>query len=176
MATFDAALPFVLDNEGFYSNDPGDSGGETWRGISRNNFPNWDGWAIVDAHRNDPDFPECLKDIPVLADKVSKFYLTNFWNPIQGNKIQSQPVATRVLDAAVNDGVSEGVRQIQRAAKVMDDGRVGPQTIGAINACTPDYLLARFRAQRAIFYSQVFGRNPQRYARFLTSWQTRATA
>jgi lysozyme family protein len=39
-------IEFTLRNEGYYVNDKDDSGGETYRGISRVNFPKWAGWAI----------------------------------------------------------------------------------------------------------------------------------
>ncbi len=49
MAKFIDAYKKVLNNEGIYSNDPDDAGGETYKGISRKANPNWDGWISIDA-------------------------------------------------------------------------------------------------------------------------------
>ena len=39
MADFTKYLPKLLQYEGVYSNNPKDSGGETYKGVSRVNFP-----------------------------------------------------------------------------------------------------------------------------------------
>lgn len=41
MAEFNIAFQKTLTHEGGYVNDPEDSGGETYKGISRNNHKNW---------------------------------------------------------------------------------------------------------------------------------------
>jgi lysozyme family protein len=173
MANFQTALHFVLQNEGGWSDAEGDSGGETWCGISRNNFPNWPGWPIIDAAKADRDFPHCLWAIAPLQKKVDDFYTTTFWQPIQGDRITNQDVATRLMDACVNCGLHEGVVLMQRALKIPEDGILGPETLSHINEVNP---LSAFRAERAIFYAEVYGRNPSRYAPFLSSWMHRATA
>ncbi len=45
---FQKALAHTLEFEGGYANDPADSGGETFRGISRRNWPQWEGWPLID--------------------------------------------------------------------------------------------------------------------------------
>jgi len=77
MAELMKAMPALLRNEGGYSNVEGDTGGETYRGISRNNFPNWKGWAIVDRFKP-------LKDEQIISDDqldilIHIFYNENFW-------------------------------------------------------------------------------------------------
>ncbi len=46
--SFAEALKHTLEFEGGYANDPADRGGETFRGISRKNWPRWSGWDLID--------------------------------------------------------------------------------------------------------------------------------
>ena len=40
-----------MEHEGGYVDDRDDRGGETYRGISRNNFPDWKGWKKIDGFK-----------------------------------------------------------------------------------------------------------------------------
>ena len=44
-------INMILREESGYANVSGDLGGETYRGITRKNFPKWDGWKIVDENK-----------------------------------------------------------------------------------------------------------------------------
>lgn len=178
MADFSKALPVVLNNEGWYSCVAGDTGGETWCGISRNNFPSWPGWQIVDAHRGDPDFPHCLRAIPELATLVASFYRNAFWIKLGAGVLTDQGVATQWLDASVNLGIREGTTILQRAINstggdVGVDGIPGPQTLGGANTVDPVRLLAAFRAERVRVYRMIVAAHPGD-AQFLDGWIARA--
>ena len=41
-------LNLIYKSEGGYANMEGDSGGETYKGISRKWFPKWEGLKIID--------------------------------------------------------------------------------------------------------------------------------
>lgn len=47
MANFKEAINKTLKFEGGYVNDPDDSGGETFLGISRVNNKSWKGWKLL---------------------------------------------------------------------------------------------------------------------------------
>lgn len=47
MADFKIAFDITNKTEAGYANNPDDSGGETYAGISRNNWPYWEGWKNV---------------------------------------------------------------------------------------------------------------------------------
>lgn len=174
MADFQKALAFVLINEGGYSDDPGDSGGETYCGISRNNFPAWPGWPRIDSAKADRDFPGCLNTDTVLPGLVADFYRLNFWAPISGDSIGDQDLATRLLDACVNNGLREGVTLLQRALKVTADGKFGPHTVQALAAANPVVALRDFRAWRQWFYAKDYARDPSRLDPFLYGWMLRS--
>ena len=57
MADFKKALTETLRHEGGYVNDPKDPGGETYKGISRKNHPDWEGWNIIDEKKILSSFP-----------------------------------------------------------------------------------------------------------------------
>jgi hypothetical protein len=86
MADFNLFWPILHKNEGYYSNDPLDSGGETWEGISRKNNPSWSGWPIIDSYKVLSSFPEILKQDIILQSKVIQFYKSSEWDPIKDRK------------------------------------------------------------------------------------------
>lgn len=172
MADFLAAFPLIAKNEGGYANVAGDTGGETYAGITRKNFPTWGGWSIVDAHQP-------LKNNQVIpgdemAGLVQSFYKQNFWDNISLDEIDSQQVANFTFDWHVNSGVS-AVKGLQTAAGVTADGKIGPKSIAAVNACDEDELMTKLIAARIAFYNAIVARNPSQ-EKFLKGWINRANS
>jgi len=132
---FLAAFFKTMKIEGHYSNDKGDPGGETYRGVSRVYWPHWAGWRFVDS----------LNFSPELDGLVEDFYLINFWNRIQGDKIAgiSTEIADEVFDTAVNRDVPPAVSILQDALSLLNnnariypdlliDGLVGWKTLESL--------------------------------------------
>jgi len=128
--------------EGHYSDNSADPGGETFMGISRNWYPSWEGWAIIDRYgpKNMPD-----NTLDSLHVAVKQFYLINFWDRIQGDKIAklSVDVAIKMFDTAVNLGVSRAVTFLQEALNLLNinkrlyaeltvDGKLGARTMDTL--------------------------------------------
>lgn len=121
----------ILSHEGGYVNDPRDPGGETQWGISKRTYP--------------------TVNIKTLTrDQAIALYKRDFWD---ASKSASLPpsVGFQLLDAAVNSGIGQATRWLQRAARVADDGRIGPATLDAIKAADPNDLVLRFLAERLEF-------------------------
>lgn len=135
MSQFDSLIGRVLSHEGGYSNDPKDPGGETQWGISKRSYPNVDIRSLK-------------------REQAIELYRRDFWQRVQGDKLPSS-VAFQVLDAAVNHGIGNAVRWLQRAAGVADDGVIGPRTIAAITAASPADLVLLFNAERLDFYAKL---------------------
>ena len=81
---FEEAFPEMIKHEGGYANVVGDSGGETYKGVSRNNFPNWEGWKIIDELKNKgiktaSRINSALANDDIMLDMVKRFYFINFW-------------------------------------------------------------------------------------------------
>lgn len=167
MADFSRAQPYILKGEGGYVDDPHDSGGETYRGITRKNFPNWNGWDTVDAYK--PLNRGEIINSHILDSSVNEFYKVHFWDNMRGDGIDSQKVANYLYDWYVNAG-RNAIKELQRVLKVEVDGICGPGTLKAINAAD-DTLLMRLHNARVDFYERIAtGKN----AKFLKGWLNRA--
>src|SRR5574342_223573 len=114
MAAFRQAMQHLIAEEGGYANHPADRGGETWRGIARRRWPNWDGWRIVDARRAEPGFPGILAGDVRLEAMVADFYHGEFWrSEYQG--LPTQELANKLFSLAVLAGEGIAMRCLQRA-------------------------------------------------------------
>jgi len=154
MANFEPAIAQVLQHEGGYVDHPNDPGGETNFGISRRSYPGTD-----IAHLT-------LQD-------ASEIYRDDFWQPIRGEDIRSQDVATNLLDFAVNSGVSRAVKTVQRLVGVAQDGQIGPRTLAAINGQDGLNLNLRLCLDRVQFYTELAARRAE-FRGFLVGWVRRA--
>lgn len=134
MANFGISFDKTMGHEGFYSNDPTDAGGETYRGISRKFHPAWDGWEIIDIQK--PDIIHADLD-----PHVRQFYRDHYWNP---NKLTNftQEISNEIFDSGVNMGIGRVAKYFQEAlnylnrnqvvfADLLVDGDIGNKTISA---------------------------------------------
>lgn len=140
MANFLAAHRLVMVNEGGWNITKGDKGGETYKGISRVNFPTWSGWLIVDDYKGKypTSFKTFLEQDQILQGKVLNFYRTNFWNIIQGDQIVNQNTADSIYDSAVNMGVRAAIKLTQDTLfngtlNGIQYGTMDQKTIDALN-------------------------------------------
>lgn len=182
MASFDIAHKRTALNEGLYANDPHDTGGETWAGISRKNWPNWKGWSVIDAIKRDhgksaPIINKYAGSNTNLWALVSEFYKTNFWLPLSLDYINDQQLANNVYDFGVNAGISAAAKRLQMAANavcgnVTVDGDIGSQTLGAVNKLNGQSVYDAFNLLRKLFYDQIIKKNPTQ-AKFRASWYSR---
>jgi lysozyme family protein len=171
MASFDKSFAKLDALEGGYSNLKADKGGETYRGIARNFWPNWAGWAIVDRYRSAANFPACLNDDAGLGFLVYKFYRETFW---LYDGVIVQELADKIFQTAVNGGPPEAHMLLQRALGVYVDGQFGPKTLAALNAANPTNLLKELGVRQAVFYAKVYAKNTAAYEQFLLGWMRRA--
>ena len=168
MAEFKDALSYVLIEEGGYvpaELDP--NGGETYRGISRNNFPNWDGWHDIDALQ--PIERGEILDSIIVASKVNTFYKANFWNRLLGDMITEQSVATYLYDWFVNSG-GNAIKELQKALGLTVDGGFGKDCLAAVNGFEGDLLQVIHNARIAYYERIGTGKN----AVFINGWLNRA--
>lgn len=164
-------IPFTLQYEGGYANVSGDKGGETYRGITRKNWPNWSGWATVDRVR-----PKHNQIIPELESAVKAFYFTNYFKSKGFDKINSVKVAAALFDFAVHGGYScKKLQQILNSkfnAGLTIDGGMGASTITAINKANADQLAALIMAWRENHLTAIVDKDPTQQ-KFYNGWMNR---
>jgi lysozyme family protein len=138
--TFDEAIERVLAAEGGYTNDPGDPGGETQWGISKRSYP----------------------DVNILAltrEEAKNIYKRDFWEPVaaffDASGFDASAMVFQMLDAAVNHGMDNAIRFLQRALGVVDDGHFGPVSRAAITLIPLADLHLLFIAERIEFFVRL---------------------
>ena len=115
-------------------NDKDDTGGETYRGVSRNNWPRWRGWALIDSAKKTAVFPTNLDKNVALQDLTMTFYRDNFWDKIGGDFIASQTIADMLVDAAVNEGIKPAVRRAQKIVHIAQTGEFSNELKTKLNS------------------------------------------
>jgi hypothetical protein len=191
MIEFEIAYKITEGNEGGYVLEDGDTGGETYCGISRVNNPTWIGWQIVDAKK--PLKKGQIINDSVLHGLVKSFYKKNYWLPLSPDKLGSQDLANQAYDQAVNGGVSSAKKMLKAIGiivMILFISTVGfGQTKQPIsNGITPIeyYSLKRerdslllvtktqaFRIERIRFYVSIANKKPSQ-RKFLLGWVNRA--
>lgn len=134
MANFDEAYLRTLKFEGGYANVDGDSGEETYKGISRAANPNWEGWKIVDEYRTKSNFPKNLDGNQELQKLVRKCYKDNYWDKVWGDRIKHQKVANDLYDVAVNCGPAMSIKLSERQFKMKETGKMSEQLLSRLNS------------------------------------------
>lgn len=145
---FRLAVKYVIEDEGGYVNHPKDPGGETKYGISKRSYPGLD-----------------IKNLDL--DTAIKIYKDDYWDE---NGIERLPFHIRYqfFDMTVNHGPHLAAKILQRAAKVKDDGIIGPKTIKAVERLSNTDLAN----QRALFFSAIV-KNRSSQIVFLDGWINR---
>ena len=118
MADFLTAYLRTIGHEKLvWSDRKTDAGGETFGGISRRWWPDWQGWTTIDSAKG-AAFPSNLRSPPFsesLEEQVRAHYEAHFWRPLLGAEMASQAIANEVFDQAVNRGRRAAVEALQRA-------------------------------------------------------------
>jgi lysozyme family protein len=170
MADFEKAIPFILENEGYLSNNPDDHGKLTYRGIASAYWPNWEGWPIVnEAIANGTT--SSLKSNSELEGMVDKFYKANFWDVNKLDQFTDQSIARNVMDFGVNSGTGRSAKTLQQILELPQDGIIGTVTLGQVNGCDFEATYNAYNNWRKSFYENLAQKPGQ--AQFLHSWLSR---
>lgn len=146
--SFDLFIERVLGHEGGYVNDPRDPGGETQWGIAKRSYPN-------------------VNIRTLTRPQAIEIYRRDFWQRVHGDDLPAE-FSFQALDAAVNHGIGNAVRWMQRAAGVADDGVFGAVTLAAVKARDPADLALLFNAERIEFFCKL-----TTFATFGRGWMRR---
>ena len=153
MAVFDIAFEKTLKLEGGYKlhTVKGDRGGMTFAGISRNAWPDWTGWQLIDGGETSGARIEAM---------VQSFFKSNFWDPVKGDEIGFQRVADVIYDFAVNSGLDPAVRCVQMITGAKVDGIFGQKTFSKLNTYVTDekaeeLFIAKYNLLRVFRFKDI---------------------
>lgn len=172
---FEVAWEFLMELEGrdLLHKIQGDPGGRTRFGMAEEKHP-----------------AEWVNGPPTEAS-ARRFYLRVYWGPLRLAEVESPVVASEIFEFAVNTTTpTPGSRVIAVAAaqsaanavrvacgweKIGVDGRMGPETIGALNRLGRDPLsLLAWEARQNLHQLDHYRtRRKELVARFLAGWTRR---
>lgn len=155
---FEACLPFVLKEEGGFSNTPGDHGGATNFGIIQREY---------DVFRHGKGLP--LQSVRLISsEEYREIYWQSYWQP----HCQELPAGLNlsVFNINVNGGPGRGTRLLQQCLGITIDGVWGGETSTAANAITdvPRVIVAFHDAEQA-FYQAIINHDPSQH-KFESDW------
>jgi lysozyme family protein len=114
----------------------------------------------------------------VYAQDIFKY---SYFSPCGGYQITNQDVCNKIVDLAFNCGVHQASKFVQRAltyffaGPLVIDGKIGTQTIEAINAADQQQLLTGIKEQARDFYVEIAATDPEK-KKDLAGWIARVDA
>lgn len=173
MAIFQLAVDKVLKNEGGFVNNSKDLGGTTNYGISL---------RFLQSIQKDAT-PETIKNLTL--EQAEDLYFQHFWQKNKYNAINSQKIANKVFDTAVNLGAKSANRFLQQTLniiifngiKIDEDGVVGSKTIDTINLLdgedVDNNILKVYSLLQKEHYFKIIINRPEQIV-FAKGWNKRA--
>jgi len=159
-SNWDQSFALVMKSEGGYVNDPHDNGGETNFGVTKRAWGEYLGRAINEGEMK-----------ALTLETVKPFYKKMYWDKCRCNDLPTG-VNYAVFDFAVNAGVQQSIKLLQRAVGADADGVIGKETFALVDATHIDDVLESFSNQKRDFYRAIVARNPTQ-AKFLNGWLNR---
>lgn len=136
---FNTAFHELLGHEGGYSNHPSDPGGETMWGVTK---------RVAEAN----GYIGEMRDLPI--DMAKQVYRKDYWDAVRADDLPDT-IRYAVFDGAVNSGVKQSVRWLQRALNIKDDGLIGPQTLSMTQKSDPEIILRKMLGARLRFMTEL---------------------
>ena len=159
MTEFERSLAKVLVHEGGFSNHKDDPGGATMKGVTQ---------VVYDRYRQTMGTPK--QSVRLISDiELQAIYRRQYWDTAKCDRLQPG-LSYVVFDGAVNSGVAQSAKWLQRALQAMGlytgliDGQIGQGTIlAAAGVNDVDALVAKVCERRMAFLKalktwKTFGR------------------
>lgn len=165
MADIKLYFPKVLKHEGGFVNDPIDKGGATNMGVTIGTWRQMgfdkDGDGDIDAN-----------DIRLLSkDDAMKVCKVGYWDRWRADAINNQSIAESLVEWVWGSG-KWGVIIPQKILGVIVNGRVGMQTITAINNVDAKVFHEKIRQAKLSFIDNIIKHDPSQ-RRFEIGWKRR---
>lgn len=144
---FESAFARVIGHEGKFQKDTSDRG-------------NWTSGKVGVGELKGTNFGISSMTYPELdienlsVEEAKAIYYKDWWVVLGLDKF---PSASRfqLFDSAINHGMHNTTRMLQRSVSVKDDGKIGPITMKAVQASDLNDLLMGFLAERLDFMTNV---------------------
>jgi lysozyme family protein len=136
---FDQAFHQLLGHEGGFVDHPADPGGATC-------------WGVTERVARAYGYTGPMRSLPI--DVAKAIYKRDYWDAVRADEV---PTAVRysLFDGAVNSGVRQSIKWLQRALGVADDGALGPQTLAAVKAADGTELKTKMLGARLQFMTDL---------------------
>lgn len=157
-------IPFILQWEGGFVNDPADLGGATNKGVTIGTFREFRKRKGLPAPTVDD-----LKNIS--ESEWHDIFKSLYWDRWEADYIFNQSVANILVDWVWASGV-RGIKRPQKILGVVADGLVGKKTLDALNAADPKKLFDAIKADRLKFVDEICKARPAN-ERFRKGWTNR---
>ena len=160
MSSFETTFNRTIGHEGKFQANPKDRGNWTGgkEGVGELKGTKWGLAAMTYPH---------LDIANITLEQAKEIYYNDWWLKL---KIERWPnvMKYQIFDAAFNHGTGRANQFLQYAARVKDDGVIGPKTITAVNMTDPNDLVLRFLAKRLRYFTEV-----KTWAEFSKGWSLR---
>lgn len=136
-SNFERSIPILLEEEGGLADNPKDPGGLTNFGISQRAYPHLDIRALT-------------------REGAAAIYARDYWSACGADRVP-WPLCLFVLDHGVNAGAVASIKCLQRAAHVGADGKIGAETLAAVQGANLRSLCRQFNVERCRYYMSLSG-------------------
>lgn len=167
MANSSKLVPFILQWEGGFVNDPDDLGGATNKGITIG--------AFTEYKKRKGQKAPTVDDLKNISDAEWRdVFKSLYWDRWRADEIKNQSVANVLVDWVWASG-SHGIKRPQRLLGVKADGIVGKQTIAALNAMDAATLFKMIKDDRTKFIDEICKARPKN-EKYRKGWMNRINA
>mgnify|MGYP000054720137 CR=1 FL=1 len=160
MSSFETTFSRTIGHEGKFQANPKDRGNWTGgkEGVGELKGTKWGLAAMTYPH---------LDIANITLEQAKEIYFNDWWLKL---KMDCWPnvMKYQIFDAAFNHGTGRANQFLQFAARVKDDGVIGPKTITAVNMTDHNDLVLRFLAKRLRYFTEV-----KTWAEFSRGWSLR---
>ncbi|MBU9261964.1 hypothetical protein KTD13_16535 [Burkholderia multivorans] len=137
MSSFDDAFDALIGNEGGFSDNKADPGGQTMWGVTA---------RVARAY----GYTGPMKDLP--RDTAKAIAKKLYWDPLHLDQFDPR-IAFQIFDTNYNGGHT--VIWMQGAAGAKVDGIIGPATIAAVQSTDPLKFILRWNALRLNYFTSL---------------------
>jgi lysozyme family protein len=164
MADYRKHIPFILEWEQEWADDPDDKGGATMKGITIKTYT---------TYRKRKGLPTPTKDdLRNITDaEWMEIYKTMYWDRINGNAFQSQSVANIMVDWFWMSGII-AIKRLQLIVGTKQDGIVGPKTLAAVHLKNQRELFDQLKSARYSHFEEIVKNDPTQ-KKFHDGWKRR---